>query len=156
MFPLWLDSLFLPAVRKGQANMIQVLFIYFSGLYLYFVCISRWWRSATPTRTEYWTLKSSHSIYELMKSNSKSCFATWIETTTVCSRPQCTFGHLCLGSVTEKGFLSLLLCVPAGQIDAAEIQHSLRTIGVNISLADAKRILKRSANSVLMSGLTTR
>ncbi|TKS69072.1 Calcium-binding mitochondrial carrier protein SCaMC-3 [Collichthys lucidus] len=30
-----------------------------------------------------------------------------------------------------------------GQIDAAEIQHSLRTIGVNISFKDATRILQR-------------
>lgn len=36
----------------------------------------------------------------------------------------------------------------AGQIDAAEIQHSLRAIGVNISLKDATRILQRSANSM--------
>lgn len=38
----------------------------------------------------------------------------------------------------------------AGKIDAAEIQHSLRTIGVDISLKEATRILKRSANSMLM------
>lgn len=30
-----------------------------------------------------------------------------------------------------------------GHVDAAEIQHSLRSIGVNISLGEAKRILKR-------------
>lgn len=36
----------------------------------------------------------------------------------------------------------------SGQIDAAEIQHSLHTIGVSISLEDATRILQRSANVV--------
>lgn len=35
-----------------------------------------------------------------------------------------------------------------GQIDAAEIQHCLHGIGVDISLEDANRILLRYANSV--------
>lgn len=55
-------------------------------------------------------------------------------------------------------FLSLTVCewwISAGQIDAAEIQHSLRTIGVNVSLEDATRILQRSANSILISGITS-
>lgn len=30
-----------------------------------------------------------------------------------------------------------------GHVDAAEIQHSLRSIGLNISLSDARRILKK-------------
>lgn len=55
-------------------------------------------------------------------------------------------------------FMTLSYCVwdwwlYAGQIDAAEIQHSLHTIGVDISLKDATRILQRSANSMLISDI---
>lgn len=53
-------------------------------------------------------------------------------------------------------FLSLILCVIlTGQVDAAEIQQSLRAIGVDISLDDATRILQRSDNSMLISDITS-
>lgn len=50
--------------------------------------------------------------------------------------------------------LKLPVCewwISAGHIDAAEIQDSLRNIGVTISLEDATRILQRSANSIASS-----
>ncbi len=53
----------------------------------------------------------------------------------------------------EKG-LTVCEWIVAGQIDAAEIQHSLRTIGLNISLEDANRILQRSAHRMSMSDIT--
>lgn len=47
-------------------------------------------------------------------------------------------------------FLSLfdIYWIFSGRIDAAEIQHSLRSIGVDLSLEDANRILLRSATFV--------
>ncbi|XP_031720618.1 calcium-binding mitochondrial carrier protein SCaMC-3 isoform X3 [Anarrhichthys ocellatus] len=118
----------------------------------------RWWRPETPTRMEYWTLKSSPSTFAPMKKSSNSCLEVWTRTMTVCSSQQFTAEIIIDDTITSKcsyldnylfhalTSLSLTACdwwMFAGQIDAAEIQHSLRTIGVEISLKDATRILQR-------------
>lgn len=45
-------------------------------------------------------------------------------------------------------FISSLVCFLSGKIDAAEIRHSLHTVGVSISLEEANRILQRSPTLV--------
>lgn len=38
----------------------------------------------------------------------------------------------------------------AGEIDASEIQHALHTVGVDVTLEEAARILQRSVISVFL------
>lgn len=125
--------------------------------------IFRSWRPGTPTTMEYWTFKSSPSFLAPMKKTSNSCLEAWTRTMTVRSSQQFTAWIIIDGVITSKRpylenylchaltslSLSLTVCdwwMFAGQIDAAEIQHSLHTIGVEVSLEDATRILQRFAN----------
>lgn len=66
--------------------------------------------------------------------------------------------HITDAGAAENGFLGRVFLLlgftfcfcslfQSGKIDAAEIQHSLHTIGVNISLEEATRILQRSLSS---------
>lgn len=92
-----------------------------------------------------------------MRNSSNSCLAVWTGTMTVEPRSYYSFkllywDHFKLSSYSHCRVAHCVWLV-AGQIDAAEIQLSLRTIGVNISVDDANRILLRSVISVSLSNI---